>query len=40
MVKKNYKGKKWSYDDKMTRVKSFSGGYEKDSWRGENPTNK
>lgn len=31
---------KWTADDKATRVRSFSGGYEKSSWRGPNPTDK
>ena len=31
---------KWTLDDKDTRVRSFSGGYEKSTWRGPNPTNK
>ena len=37
---KSKRRRKWSYDDKMTRIRSFSGGWEKDSWRGANPSNK
>jgi hypothetical protein len=39
---KNKRGRyaKWSYDDRDTKVASFSGGWEKDTWRGPNPSNK
>jgi hypothetical protein len=36
-LKRQRKG--WSADDMETRVRSFSGGWEKDSWRGPNPNN-
>lgn len=36
---KSKKRRKLSYDDKQTRQRSFSGGWEKDSWRGPNPNN-
>jgi hypothetical protein len=34
------KRQKWTRDDKDTKEKRFSGGYEKSSWSGPNPTNK
>lgn len=37
---KKRRRQKWTQDDKDTRVRSFSGGYEKSVWRGANPTDK